>query len=273
MFQDHSENQKILITGGTSGLGFQLVKLFLNEGYYVVATGRKPINMQVYGDRFSLYMIDFGDLKQVAVETRNICRAHTFNLIINNAGILSPPGYIETQDGNEYTFQINFLSHLLINEIFLSCSNDTKLSRIATVTSPVYRFASLRPVYQGSEDYNPIRSYSSSKLYMALMAEFLTARHGRLNTECFSFDPGTFSSGIYRMQDAWFRLLYQIAAPFMRRPHNVAKVLAGIMLKTDIVNGAIYDATYRRKSLPVIEKKEKEAFIASCYKMIDPFLN
>jgi NAD(P)-dependent dehydrogenase (short-subunit alcohol dehydrogenase family) len=273
MVQDKATKQKILITGGTSGLGLQLVYRFLEEGHYVVATGRKPVNMQRFGENFAFYSMDFGDLKQVAEETRKICRAHSFSLIVNNAGILSPPVYTETNDGLECTFQINFLSHLLINEILLSCSDNGSIIRIATVTSPVYRFASIRPLYPGSADYNTIRAYSSSKLYMALMPEFLAARHHSINPECFSFDPGTFSSGIYRMQNGWFRVLYRIAAPFMRRPSRVAKALADIMLKVDIKIGLIYDSSYRLKSLPVIEKKEKEAFIESCYKLIDPFLN
>jgi NAD(P)-dependent dehydrogenase (short-subunit alcohol dehydrogenase family) len=273
MLKGRASDQKILITGGTSGLGLQLVHFFLEEGYYVVATGRQAVNMERFGDNYSFYRIDFSDLKQVAIATRNICRDHNFSLIVNNAGILSPPAYTETHNGLEYTFQINFLSHLLINEIFISCSNDDSLIRIATVTSPVYRFASIRPLYSGSADYNPVRSYSSSKLYMAMMPEFLISRHGRLSPECFSFDPGTFSSGIYRMQNGWFRVLYRIAAPFMRSPLKVAKALADIMLKTEIENGSIYDASYRQKSLPAFEKNEKEAFIDSCYKLIDPFLN
>jgi NAD(P)-dependent dehydrogenase (short-subunit alcohol dehydrogenase family) len=273
MFQSHSGNHKILITGGTSGLGLQLVHRFLEAGYFVVSTGRQPVNLHRFGERYAFYRIDFSDLKQVAAETRKICKDHSFSLIVNNAGILSPPGYTETSDGLEYTFQINFLSHLLINEIFLSCSNNDNILRIAAVTSPVYRFASIRPLVSGSAEYNPIRSYSSSKLYMTLMPEFLSSRHGLMNPECFSFDPGTFSSGIYRMQNEWFRVMYRIAAPFMRSPVKIAKVLADIMLNTDIEHGSIYDSSYRQKSPPAIDKEEKAVFIESCYKLIDPFLN
>ncbi len=36
------KQSKVLVTGGTSGLGLRLVKLFLKKGYEVVATGRQP---------------------------------------------------------------------------------------------------------------------------------------------------------------------------------------------------------------------------------------
>ncbi len=68
-------------------------------------------------------------------------------------------------------------------------------------------------------------------------------------------------------------MMYRIAAPFMRSPGKVAKALAVMMLKIEIVNGSIYDASYRKKSLPAIAQKEKDALMDSCYKLIDPFLN
>ncbi len=37
-----SDLRTVLITGGTSGLGLELVKLYLDKGFEVVATGRNP---------------------------------------------------------------------------------------------------------------------------------------------------------------------------------------------------------------------------------------
>jgi NAD(P)-dependent dehydrogenase (short-subunit alcohol dehydrogenase family) len=267
-------DHKILITGGTSGLGFELVRLFLRQGYHVVTTGRQKINFPEFNDRLELYNVDFCDLKQVAEVTRRICIDHTFSFIVNNAGILSPPVYSETSDGLECTFQINFLAHLLIDEIILSCVSEYKPVRIASITSPVYRFAAIKPDIESmSSDYSAIRSYSSSKLYLAMMCEILSVRHGSKILGCFSYDPGTFSSGIYRMQKGWFRQMYRIASPFMRSPAKVARVLGDLMLNDNLVNGAVYDFQNRQKTLIKTDKAVKDIFIASCYKMIDPYLN
>ena len=273
MLHGQTKDQKILITGGTSGLGLELVRLFLGEGYNVVATGRQQFNLPEDKQRLTLFNVDFCDLKQVAAVTKIISSDHSISFIVNNAGILSPPGYIETIDGHEYTFQINFLAHLLINEIILSGVNDGRQIRIATVTSPVYRFTSLYPdIESGPSDYRAVRAYSSSKLYLAMMCEILSARHGRMNLQSFSFDPGTFSSGIYRTQKSWFRQMYRIAAPFMRSPVRVAGVLKDLMLKDNIVNSVIYDVFNRQRSLPETDISVKEAFIDSCFKLIDPYL-
>ena len=151
--------------------------------------------------------------------------------------------YIETINGLESSFQINFLAHLLINNIILDGIIDGQQIRIASVTSPVYRYAVFNPgIRSGSAGYRAMRSYSSSKLYLAMMCELLTYRHKELNLHCFSYDPGTFSSGIYRMQKRWFRELYRIAAPFMRSPARAATGLAELLVEDNIMNGMIYDS-------------------------------
>ena len=127
-------------------------------------------------------------LNQVALVTKKICRDHSFSFIVNNAGILSPPVYIETIDGLECSFQINFLAHLLINDIILTGITDDRQIRIASVTSPVYRFAALNPeLCQDLLDYRAMRSYSSSKLYLAMMCEFLASRYERIESPVFQF--------------------------------------------------------------------------------------
>jgi NAD(P)-dependent dehydrogenase (short-subunit alcohol dehydrogenase family) len=264
---------KVLITGGTSGLGLELVKLFLNKGYNVVATGRQSLNLPVYEDKFNLFRIDFSDMNQVAVSIKKICDTYDFNFVINNAGILSPPYFTPTINGFEYTFQVNFLSHLLINEIILREIKDDRTIKIATVTSPVYRLADTDlTVQSGVKDYGAMKAYTSSKLYLTLMCEFLPARYPGLNLKCFSFDPGTFSSGIYRMQKKWFQEMYHIASPFMRSPGKVAKTLSEIIINEEVKNGMIGDIRKRFRPVPVIDEQEKEAFRKACYDRIDPFL-
>lgn len=266
-------NQRILITGGTSGLGLELVKLFLGKGFNVIATGRNEIKINDFADRFTFCKVDFGDLSQVAGTIRNVCRNHNVSIVINNAGILSPPEYTETADGLEYTFQINFLAHLLADEIILKSARTESPLLFVSVTSPVYRFAGIVPyVSSGSEDYSAVRSYSSSKFYLAMMNEFLGSGNEKAILTCIGFDPGTFSSSIYRMQKGWFRIMYRIASPFMRSPAKVAKALADILLNADIENGMVYDISKRSRTFPELDRFKKDAFIKKCFGLIDKYL-
>jgi len=273
MPQESINQKNILITGGTSGLGLELVKLFLVKGYKVIAMGRQLIFLPEYEDRFNLFQVDFSDLNQVAFITKTISETYNPGIIINNAGILSPSKFTTTINSLEYTFQVNYLSHLLINEIILSKNKNNDPVKIVTVTSPVSRFANINNSLQfGEESYSAFKAYSSSKLYLTLMCEFLSLRHPGMNFECFSFDPGTFSSGIYRMQGNWFKGFYRIASPFMRSSGKVAKILIEILTSNEIEQGVIYDIRKRTRLTPETDKQKREVFVESCYELLDPYI-
>lgn len=265
---------KIIITGGTSGLGLELVKIFLNNGYSVVTTGRNSINLSGYNGEFNFFRMDFRDLRQTAESIKDICKKHEFDIVINNAGILSPPDFTLTKDGLEYSFQVNFLAHLLVNEIILGEQPFNKSLKICSITSPVYRFVkadwSLSP---DPADYKPFKAYSESKYYLAWMGKELSARYPERKLDCFSFDPGTFSSGIYRTQSSMFQKLYMIATPFMRKPSRVADKLALIMSETNINSGAVYNIRKRTTSLTDIDSSIPELFWSNCYKKISSYLD
>lgn len=267
-------DQSILVTGGTSGLGLELVHHLLKKGHSVIAMGRKKIQNDGSGGRFYPYTVDFSDLKQVADTTTEICRNHSIKIVVNNAGILSPRAYCETSDGLEYTFQVNFLAHLLIDDMLLSHSSEENPLIVATVTSPVYKIAG-NNIYisSGPEDYSAIRSYSISKLYLTLMHDILVSRHNAASFRSFSFDPGTFRSGIYRMQGRWFRYMYLIAAPFMRNPKKIAATLIDILINGDPDDRMIYDREKKESHVPEIEKSRMDEFINKCYGLLQPYLD
>ena len=178
MTRSVSESEKVLVTGGTSGLGLRLVKYFLENGYDVVATGRKNITLSGYGERFSLLRTDFSNMEQTSEAVKKICRNHRFDIVVNNAGILSPPDFQLSEDGLEYTFQVNFLSHLMLSEIILMNAEPGRPIMIASTVSPVYRIAEKDlAIYTSKSDYRPIKAYSNSKLYLALMCSYLPGKY------------------------------------------------------------------------------------------------
>jgi NAD(P)-dependent dehydrogenase (short-subunit alcohol dehydrogenase family) len=274
MHKSVSDTGKILITGGTSGLGLALVHYFLNKSWEVVATGRKNVTKSDSGGRFSFVMTDFSNLKQTSDAVKEICGNHDFDIVINNAGVLSPPDFLLTDNGLEYTFQVNFLTHLLLDEIILRKAEPGRPLMIAAIVSPVYRIAeSDLKIHAKDTGYRPFKAYSNSKLYLALMCSHLSRKYPSLDLRCFGFDPGVFSSGIYRMQKGWFRMLYRIAAPFMRSPEKIAVRFGELTEWEDIVNGAIYRSGKQKGSVPVIDNQANNNFWQECYKIIKPYLD
>jgi len=265
---------KVFVTGGTSGLGLVLTKNFLEKGCDVVATGRKNITLPGYKGRFTLLRTDFSNLAQTSEAVRNICRDHRFDIVINNAGILSPPDFQLSDDGFEYTFQVNFLSHLLLSEIIIVNSDPGHPLMIASVVSPVYRIAEndLR-LHKPPEEYRPLKAYSASKLFLALMGSYLTGKYPANNLKCIGFDPGTFSSGIYRMQKEWFRIMYRIAAPFMRSPEKVAAGFEEVIKRKDLADGAVYRSGKGKGRIPFAETSAVKAFWKECDKILEKYIS
>jgi NAD(P)-dependent dehydrogenase (short-subunit alcohol dehydrogenase family) len=265
---------QILITGGTSGLGLELVKVYLRKGYQVTALGRDPSQLPGGDYMPEFAYIDFGDLKESARIIKDLCRTHHFDYVINNAGILSPPDYTTTKDGFECTFQINFLTHLLINEVIIQSRVDNFPIMIAAVTSPVHRLPGNRKRYvYDKSGYTPLKAYSDSKFLLSLMCRHLSIRELKRNVKAFSFDPGVFRSGIYRIQKPWFRMMYRIAAPFMRSPGIVAEAFAEILEFNNIETGKVYDLRKRVFSLSGSDSTTEKDLWNYCYEKISPFLN
>jgi NAD(P)-dependent dehydrogenase (short-subunit alcohol dehydrogenase family) len=260
----------ILITGGSSGLGLELVKLFHEKGFDVICTGRQTKNLPGYQKRFRFISIDFCNLANTALIISEICKTSLPDFIICNAGILSPPEYTRTDDGFELTFQVNFLANLLVNEVIIRNIPDDHHLRIASVTSPVYKMAKTFPELNGDNRiYKPLKSYSDSKLYLAMIGNHLTTKYPGKNLSCFSVDPGVFSSSIYRTQGKFFRSLYGIAAPFMRDPSLVAASIYEMMVNPEFSDGAIFNTRRRRELLPQFDLALTGSFWAECNDIIE----
>jgi NAD(P)-dependent dehydrogenase (short-subunit alcohol dehydrogenase family) len=265
--------KSILITGGTSGLGRELVTVFLKNGFTVVTTGRQLMEMPGFENDFRLFRVDFSDLKQTSDTIKEICKNYSFDIIINNAGILSPPDLTLTKDGNEYTFQVNYLAHLLVDELIIAKKPDSEPLTICSVTSPVYTLAKPGLVSFNTEaGYNPWIAYTYSKYFLAMLGRELPEKYPDKNITSFGFDPGIFGSGIYRMQSRFFGILYHIAAPFMRKPSAVARSLFDIIAGDELISGVIYTRKRRVRKLDKAKHSSNNSFREECHSKLAPYL-
>ena len=259
------KHKKILITGGTSGLGYELVRYFIQSGDEVFATGRNSSKLITLGDKVHFIRMDLADLADVQQNIIELLhRVDSLDIVINNAGVLGPHKYTKTKDGFEYTTQVNFLSHLLINEMIVRRKLNKEPTTIVSVTSPVYRY--YRPGFKMpvEKDFHSFRTYSESKIYLLYLGGFLRKNYPDSILNCFSFDPGIFSSGISRTKKKWFKNMYTIGAPFMRSPGRVAGKLFDILSGQNAGEEKIYRNINKFRELNEVSKKSGESFLAEC---------
>jgi NAD(P)-dependent dehydrogenase (short-subunit alcohol dehydrogenase family) len=265
--------KKILITGGTSGLGYELAGYFIRSGDEVYVTGRDSSKLSVHFNKVHFIRIDFADLAEVQKKTASFLTGlESPGIVINNAGVLAPYKFIQTKDNFEYTIQINFLAHLLINEMILRNKSDNDPLTIVSVTSPVYKYYKAGFKMPAEKKFHSFRTYSESKIYLLLLGEYLASRYPGKNLNYFSFDPGIFRSGLSRGKKKWFRILYKAGTPFMRSPEKAAGRLFEILSDDTTGSGKIYTTISKFRETDELTRRTGEHFLAECSLKLEKYL-
>jgi len=86
------QNSTVLITGGTSGIGLELVKQLSGQGSKILVTGRNHDALEATKRRFPnvhVYQSDVSDPKNIEQLYQDITKQYPdLNIIINNAGLM-----------------------------------------------------------------------------------------------------------------------------------------------------------------------------------------
>jgi len=149
----------ILITGGTSGIGFEMAKEFRKNNNKVIITGRNGKRLQKAQDTLKgVFTIKSDvskpdDIKRLYQQAKK--EFPDLNILINNAGIMST---INLQDhklsASELTkeIDINLKGTILMNDAFLPMLKGNKNSATVTVSSGLaYVPLPISPVYCASK--------------------------------------------------------------------------------------------------------------------------
>lgn len=128
-----------LITGATHGIGFELSKILLNDGWIVFGTGRDIQHLNLLKETFSTFkpiQADFRcnrDIQQVADVIRKSGLA--LQLFVQNAGMKSPPRPLTAYDSEsiDEVFQVNLLAPMKLIPLLINTM--APHSRILFITS------------------------------------------------------------------------------------------------------------------------------------------
>lgn len=201
-----------IVTGAGSGMGVEITKSLLKEGYkvimacYDVAAGehiRESLLEQVQGSEIEVKALDLTDLRNVAAFARDmLSRGERIDRLMNNAGCLLPVRDI-TVDGIEHNVSVNYVGPFLLTRMLLPLMGQG--TRIVNMASLVYKFGalSLPEFFTGGcrGSYNRFVVYSNTKLAITLFTLRLAAElEGTGITVCAS-DPWIVSTPIIRMSN------------------------------------------------------------------------
>ncbi len=225
--------KKILITGGTSGVGLETARQLVAVGADVTVVGsgmskgkaaERSLNSGIGLGHATFVAADLSSLaavRQLAAMINE--RFDRLDVLINNAGVVSTKR-IETVDGNERTFTVNYLAPFLLTNELLPLLKRSEPARILALTAAVEPFARFRwDDLQRVRRYGGLGAYAQSKRALATytieLARRLRAQDSGVTANV--VDPFLVQTTFTSADDV--PLLFKLARPLMIQPQTAAR--------------------------------------------------
>jgi NAD(P)-dependent dehydrogenase (short-subunit alcohol dehydrogenase family) len=126
------DEQRILVTGSTDGLGRRVAAELAGRGARVLVHGRNPAKVEDAAGEMDAEAGLVADLAELEQVRRLAGEAGELDTLVNNAGVIEQRRR-ESADGHELTFAVNHLSHFLLTQLLLARLREP--ARIVNVSS------------------------------------------------------------------------------------------------------------------------------------------
>ena len=184
------ENQVILVTGATDGLGKAVARDLASRGSKVLLHGRNPkkgeatvreIRDDTANEKLVYYNADFSSLAGVRMLSDQIqADQERLDVLINNAAIGAGTRLSlreESSDGFELRLAVNYLASFLLTHRLLPLLRHSAPARIVNVAS-----AGQQPIdfdnVMLEEEYDGLKAYRQSKLALVMFTFDLAEKLG-----------------------------------------------------------------------------------------------
>lgn len=163
-------SKNVVITGTSRGIGYELVHLFANKGYNVLALSRndEPIKRLDF-DNISCFSCDLSKPEDYQKVVHFVAdKWHHVDIIIHNAGILLNQPFSETTMNDfERVYKTNVFGVAELTRVLLPFTDNQ--SHVLTITS--------MGGIQGSIKFAGLAAYSSSKGAVITLTELLAEEY------------------------------------------------------------------------------------------------
>ncbi len=193
--------QVILVTGSTGGLGREVARRLASGGAHVIVHGRnRERGMQLVHEieregngsaRF--YAADLASFDQVRAFGDAILQDYDrLDVLVNNAGFGSAPNErLLSEDGHEYRFQVNYLSGFLLTHMLMPLLVASVPARIINVSSLAQTPIDFDDVMI-ENNFSGRRAYAQSKLAQVMFTFDLAEQLEGTGVMVNSLHPATY---------------------------------------------------------------------------------
>jgi NAD(P)-dependent dehydrogenase (short-subunit alcohol dehydrogenase family) len=164
---------RAVVTGANSGIGFHTAAALVEHGAEVVLACRNTGAGHEAAKKFrGLATVEELDLASQTSVHEFVDRFEgSLDLLVNNAGVMTPPKYRTTAEGHELQLGTNHLGHFALTGLLLPALLKSETPRVVTVAS-IAHFRGDQTVLEGNPEasYEPQHAYGNSKLANLLFA-------------------------------------------------------------------------------------------------------
>ena len=215
----------ILITGVSSGLGFESMRVLATRGAHIIGLARTARSAgeacrKIVGETTAA-ACDLSDLDSVGRCAETVTAlGKPLDVLMCNAGIMALPR-LEQKYGLELQFLTNHLGHFLLLNKLLALVLEAPAGRVVMVSSMAHQHTVKGGIdfnnLGGALGYDPWKFYGQSKLANLLTSNELARRLYRSNATSNAVHPGVIDTGLGRYNSGTFsRVLTTLAKPVQR---------------------------------------------------------
>ncbi|CAN5156161.1 SDR family oxidoreductase [soil metagenome] len=199
--------KRAVVTGATSGLGFETAAALAAAGSEVVLVGRDAkrgaaaiarLRGRAGPELLRFEACDLGDLASVKSLAARLAAGAPIDILVNNAGVMAPPKRRTTEQGFELQMALNFLGHFALTGWLLPRLQAGRGSRVVNLSSLAHMGGEIDFADLQSEAYSPFKAYGRSKAAMLMFSLAMQRRareHSWAVTAC-AAHPGWAQTGL-----------------------------------------------------------------------------
>jgi NAD(P)-dependent dehydrogenase (short-subunit alcohol dehydrogenase family) len=226
-------DRTIVLTGGSSGLGYAAAEAFAELGATLVIVARDPektgevverLKSDHGNERITGELADLSDLDAVRTATERIKDSHPrIDVLIHNAGALLPERR-EAADGTEITTQVMVAAPFLMTSLLLDPLRAAAPGRVITMSSGGMYTSGLTVsnLQMDEKSYNGAQQYARAKRAQVVLNEMWAAKVPRSQIVFHAMHPGWADTpGV----DAGIPGFGKVMGPLLRTPEQGADTM------------------------------------------------